>query len=60
MGEKLARQSRDRHNTVMNFLLSLGVPADVAQRDAEGIEHHVSPETLRAMASFSAQGKGET
>jgi DtxR family manganese transport transcriptional regulator len=33
---------------VVEFLLSLGVPSPVAHSDAEGIEHHVSRETLEA------------
>lgn len=47
-GRKLSEESRSRHETVLNFLKSLGVPAVVAQSDAEGIEHHVSRETLQA------------
>jgi len=47
-GRRLARESRDRHDTVVNFLRTLGVPATVAELDAEGIEHHVSRETLAA------------
>ena len=47
-GEKLARESRRRHEIVVAFLKSLGVPDAVAQSDAEGIEHHVSKETLTA------------
>lgn len=47
-GRKLSEESRTRHETVVAFLESLGVPALVAQSDAEGIEHHVSAETLRA------------
>ena len=34
------------------FLRALGVDARSAALDAEGIEHHVSPATLRAMARF--------
>ena len=30
------------------FLRSLGISEKVAEMDAEGIEHHVSPETLAA------------
>jgi DtxR family transcriptional regulator, manganese transport regulator len=33
---------------VVAFLRSLGVSEKVAELDAEGIEHHVSPETLAA------------
>jgi DtxR family manganese transport transcriptional regulator len=47
-GRKLSEESRSRHETVVDFLESLGVPAVVAQSDAEGIEHHVSRETLKA------------
>ena len=47
-GAQLARQSRTRHRIVEAFLLSIGVSAETARIDAEGIEHHVSAETLRA------------
>jgi DtxR family manganese transport transcriptional regulator len=47
-GQKLARESRRRHEIVVEFLKSLGVPDAVARSDAEGIEHHVSKETLAA------------
>lgn len=45
-GEKLAEESRERHHIVETFLLALGISPDTARRDAEGIEHHVSDETL--------------
>lgn len=45
-GLKLARDCRDRHEVVYRFLLAIGVGAEVAAVDAEGIEHHVSEETL--------------
>jgi DtxR family manganese transport transcriptional regulator len=48
-GRKLAEECKRRHETVVAFLRSLGVSARVAEMDAEGIEHHVSPETLAAM-----------
>jgi DtxR family manganese transport transcriptional regulator len=47
-GRRLAEESRVRHRVVVDFLKSLGVPDAVAQSDAEGIEHHVSKETLAA------------
>ncbi|MCU0718191.1 MAG: manganese-binding transcriptional regulator MntR [Pirellula sp.] len=52
-GKRLAEFSHKRHRIVAEFLLSIGVPESVAENDAEGIEHHVSPETLRAMAKFT-------
>ena len=45
-GKRLARASRERHKIVEAFLLSIGVSAETARIDAEGIEHHVSAETL--------------
>jgi len=47
-GSRLAEESRCRHEIVVAFLRSIGVPDEIAQTDAEGIEHHVSPETLAA------------
>lgn len=47
-GARLAEDSRRRHEVVEQFLISLGVAEDVARSDAEGIEHHCSPETLAA------------
>ncbi|MGE0594314.1 MAG: manganese-binding transcriptional regulator MntR [Vicinamibacterales bacterium] len=47
-GARLATESRERHTLVVEFLRALGVPDAVAQLDAEGIEHHVSPETIAA------------
>lgn len=47
-GEALANACRERHQIVYAFLLSLGVSEKNAAVDAEGIEHHVSDETLRA------------
>jgi DtxR family transcriptional regulator, manganese transport regulator len=47
-GQRLAVESRERHDLVVRFLVAIGVPRAVAESDAEGIEHHVSRETLRA------------
>ena len=55
-GRALALRSRERHRLVERFLLSLGVTAETARRDAEGLEHHVSRETLDAFARFVARG----
>ncbi len=57
-GAKLAKASRERHALVVAFLRSLGVPEIVAQGDAEGIEHHVSSETLAAFRRHLASRPG--
>jgi DtxR family transcriptional regulator, manganese transport regulator len=51
-GRQVADASRQRHELVLRFLLALGVPEEVAEGDAEGIEHHVSQGTLEAMRRF--------
>jgi DtxR family transcriptional regulator, manganese transport regulator len=58
-GHRLAVQSRERHHLVEAFLLSLGVSPEAARCDAEGIEHHVSRETLDAFAR-TLRHRGET
>ena len=54
-GKRLAEASRRRHDIVVEFLRCLGVPEAIAQTDAEGIEHHVSPETLVAFRRYVAR-----
>lgn len=51
-GAKLAKNSRRRHEIVLSFLIALGVSEETASTDTEGIEHHVSPETLSVMEDF--------
>jgi len=51
-GRRLAGKARARHEKVVTFLEALGVPPSTARADAEGIEHHVSSETLEAMEKF--------
>lgn len=51
-GQALAARVRARHRLVVDVLLALGVPPDVAEHDAEGIEHHVSEAALDAFRRF--------
>lgn len=55
-GRKLAKASRERHEVVYRFLRALGVSEAAATIDSEGIEHHVSDETLQAMREFADKG----
>jgi DtxR family manganese transport transcriptional regulator len=48
-GRALAEHCRRRHRVVLAFLKAIGVSDGVAETDAEGIEHHVSDETLEAL-----------
>lgn len=51
-GAALAERVRARHRVVVELLIAVGVPEKVAELDAEGIEHHVSDETLAAFEAF--------
>ena len=54
-GQRLAKTSRERHEIVLQFLIKLGVSPRTAEIDAEGIEHHVSKETLALMKKFTTK-----
>ncbi|MGY4876453.1 manganese-binding transcriptional regulator MntR [Vreelandella aquamarina] len=54
-GKEMAKISRKRHDIVLNFLRALGVNDTTARIDAEGMEHHVSDETLAIMQQFTEQ-----
>ncbi len=55
-GRRLATAARKRHEIVERFLIRLGVSAATAATDSEGIEHHVSKETLAAMKRILEEG----
>ncbi|WP_375404004.1 manganese-binding transcriptional regulator MntR [uncultured Sphingomonas sp.] len=52
-GAGMAARSKERHGVVVRFLGVLGVPDEIAETDAEGLEHHLSGETLEAMRRFA-------
>jgi len=54
-GIRMAQVSRKRHLVVLRFLRALGVSETTARQDAEGVEHHVSEETLELMQRFVAK-----
>lgn len=58
-GRRIAENSRRRHQIVVAFLQAIGVSEEAARADAEGIEHHVSAETLAAFERMVAE-KGDT
>lgn len=51
-GRRIAEASRRRHQLVVETLTAIGVSERTARADAEGIEHHVSEETLDAFERF--------
>jgi len=54
-GAAMAARVRMRHRVVVDLLVAVGVPQDTAEIDAEGLEHHVSEDTLKAFEAFLAR-----
>lgn len=54
-GQTLAMRSRERHRAVHDFLLALGVSQMTAEADAEGMEHHVSAETMARIVDLTSR-----
>ena len=54
-GKNLARKITHRHKLLTDFLRLLGLDDRVIYHDVEGMEHHVSPATLRAIEALTAQ-----
>ena len=48
-GETIAKAVRRRHLKLEEFLRMLGVAEPILQRDIEGLEHHLSPQTLECI-----------
>lgn len=48
-GQTEAKKMYDRHKVLSTFLISLGVPEDIATADACKIEHHVSDVSFEAI-----------
>jgi len=55
VGKSLARKIAQRHKLLTDFLGLLGLDDRVIYHDVEGMEHHVSPHTLRAIEALTAQ-----
>ena len=56
-GETLARNIARRHELLTDFLTLLRLDKQVIHHDVEGMEHHISPPTLRAIEALTAQLK---
>src|SRR5689334_9034599 len=54
-GKKLASRIAQRHKLLTEFLKLLGVDDRVIHQDVEGMEHHISAPTLRAIAALTKQ-----
>jgi Mn-dependent DtxR family transcriptional regulator len=53
-GESLAKNITQRHESLTEFFNLMGLDEKTVYRDVEGMEHHVSPETLNAIRRLTA------
>ena len=51
-GISIAKNIHNRHDLLTEFLVMIGVNEYIANSDAEGIEHHLHPETLKRLEEF--------
>jgi Mn-dependent DtxR family transcriptional regulator len=54
-GEAVARNITRRHQLLTQFLTLLGLDQQVIHHDVEGMEHHISPSTIRAIEALTEQ-----
>jgi Mn-dependent DtxR family transcriptional regulator len=53
-GREIACRIRKRHETLDRFFSIMKLSAATRQKDIEGIEHHLSPDTLQLLADLAA------
>ncbi len=54
-GEALAKNITRRHQILTDFLRLFGLDEDVIYHDVEGMEHHISPPTMKAIEALTNQ-----
>jgi Mn-dependent DtxR family transcriptional regulator len=52
-GRAVAHRIQQRHATLSRFFSLLGLAAETQQADIEGIEHHLSPDTVACLADLA-------
>ena len=51
-GTRIAQNIRNRHGLLAEFFMIIGIDEETANNDAEGIEHHLHPETMKKLEEF--------
>jgi Mn-dependent DtxR family transcriptional regulator len=52
-GREVARKIQNRHATLSRFFSLLGLDPETQRQDIEGIEHHLSPDTVEVLADLA-------
>ncbi len=58
-GEEIAKKTYDRHVTIRDLLISLGVDPETAAKDACRMEHAISDESFNAIKTHALKHKEE-
>ena len=53
-GNNVADAIRQKHGILLEFFEILGIEHETANQDAEGIEHHLNPKTIKQLRKFIA------
>jgi DtxR family manganese transport transcriptional regulator len=56
-GISVAKNIHKRHDLLVEFLKMIGIDEDIANRDAEGIEHHLHSQTIEKLEEFIKNAK---
>ena len=51
-GNQVAETIRQKHSTLLEIFEILGIKKDIANQDAEGIEHHLNAKTIKQLRKF--------
>ncbi len=51
-GIHIAKNIQEKHSLFVEFLKMIGIDDDTAHIDAEGIEHHLHPQTIKKLEKF--------
>lgn len=52
-GKTIANDIRQKHSDLLEFFELIGVDANIANKDVEGIEHHLNPKTMKQLRKFT-------
>jgi Mn-dependent DtxR family transcriptional regulator len=58
-GKAVATGIQRRHETLARFFSLFGLDTESQQRDIEGLEHHLSPDTMAILADLAAFFEGD-
>lgn len=51
-GSQIAETIRQKHSILLEFFEILGIGHETANQDAEGVEHHLNPKTIKQLRKF--------